>query len=83
MIQGWLEPPLDSVQWELQLFPGVPWGGISPRELTRARMSLFLRREPPPHEVPVADPRQLELFPVKRRFRKKGPPLVYRGAPLL
>jgi len=49
-------------QFELDLFPGVPWGGRSPRSLTRVGSGLFSRQEPPGHEVEM-DPAQLELIP--------------------
>ncbi len=70
-------------QLELDLFPGEPWGGHSPRGLTRARSPLFLRPEPPGHEVEV-DPLQLVLWsgPVRPHRDKK---LLERspGAPSL
>ncbi len=53
----------DGDQLELDLFPGEPWGGRSPRVLTKAKISLFLRREPESHGVEV-DPLQLLLWPV-------------------
>jgi len=54
-------PPVYSGQLELDLFPGVPWAGKSPRALTRAQIHLSLRREPPGHAVCV-DPMQLSLW---------------------
>ncbi len=51
----------DPAQLELNLFPGEPWGGRSPRALTKGSNALFLRPEPPSHEVGYADPDQLEL----------------------
>ncbi len=71
----------DGDQFRLQLFPGVPWDGQSPRALTRGGLALFLRPEPPSHEV-FFDPEQLELWPVERPPMNKGP-FVYEGAPLL
>ncbi len=73
----------DSDQFELDLFPGAPWGGRSPRGLTWARKALFLRRKPPGHEVDV-DPAQLLLWPVaekatvrkRRRAESFAPPLL-------
>ena len=75
----------DGDQFELDLFPGVPWGGRSPRGLTRVQISLFLRQEPPPHAVPEVDPRQLELWRDKGKGRgKKRQELVFApGAPSL
>jgi len=73
----------DSDQYELDLFPGVPWSGRSPRGLTRAGKGLFLRPEPPSHEVDV-DPLQLELWSEAVRPRKsKEPPIQRTGASLL
>jgi len=73
----------DSEQLELDLFPGVPWAGVSPRLLTKCRTSLFLRQEPPRHER-FFDPEQLELWPAAQAPNEKGPRrLVSAGAPLL
>ena len=57
----------------------VPWGGRSPRSLTRARIALFLRREPQKDERFFVDVNQIDLF----RRRQKKAPLGTRGAPLL
>jgi len=79
-------PPHPRVgdQFELDLFPGVPWDGRSPRGLTRVRISLFLRRKPPGHEVYV-DPAQLLLWPggSKAAKRKKAPRKQWGAPPLL
>jgi len=56
----------------------VPWDGRSPRSLTRARLALFLRREPQKDERFFVDPCQRDLF----RAAIQGPPR-YGGAPLL
>ncbi len=70
-------------QYVLDLFPGGPWGGRSPRALTRGRNGLFLRPEPRGHEVMDArDPLQYDLCRPNVPTRKKGPS-VYEGAPLL
>ncbi len=61
----------DGDQLELDLFPGEPWSGLSPRVLTRGNKLLYLRPEPPGHEV-ACDPAQLELWPIHRPSRKKG-----------
>ena len=66
-----MDTPHDSVQLELDLFPGVPWNGRCPRVLTRGVLGLFLRPEPPRHEV-FFDPEQLEFWPVNRPHRKRG-----------
>ena len=74
--------PRDGDQLELDLFPGVPWNGRSPRALTRCRNGLYLRPEPPGHEV-FFDPEQLELWQADRPHRKRGPRRRAAGAPLL
>ena len=75
-------PSRVSDQLNLPLFEGVPWEGQSPRALTRARKALFLRPEPPRHEV-FFDPEQLELWPVHRGHKDRRAPLILRGASLL
>ncbi len=45
------EPPPDGDQLRLDLFPGEPWDGRSPRALTKSAQGLYLRPEPPRHEV--------------------------------
>ncbi len=68
-------------QLQLQLFPEEPWGGVSPRALTRGYSLHILRADPPLREV-FFDPEQLELFGREGERRRKGP-FVYEGAPLL
>ncbi len=60
---------------QLWLWPDEPWNGQSPRVLTAARNPLFLRQEPPRHEVDP-DPLQLEIWPlpVKATLKKKAAP---------
>ena len=48
-------------QYVLDLFPGLPWAGRSPRALTQGKKLLYLRREPPGHEVEM-DLTQLTLW---------------------
>ena len=72
----------DSDQFELDLFPGVPWGGRSPRGLTRVGSGLFLRPEPPSHAVYV-DAAQLELWPSPVRPPRGKRPRQAAGASLL
>ncbi len=71
-----------SEQLLLELWPGEPWQGVSPRALTRSRMGLFLRRKPPRHEV-FFDADQLELWPVEGHTKRDAPPSPSGGAPLL
>ena len=72
----------DGDQLELNLFPQLPWGGRSPRALTRIHKVLSLKPEAQGREVEM-DPRQLDLFrlaewPVQRKTRRR-----YGGAPTL
>ncbi len=71
----------DGDQLFLDLLPREPWGGRSPRELTRGFALLSSRQEPPRHEVFFAAD-QLELWMVDRPHGEKGP-RMYSGAPLL
>jgi len=74
----------DGDQFELDLYPGEPWNGRSPRVLTRVGEGLFLRPEPPRHEViHVCDPNQLDLWREKGHTAKKAPRRGSRGAPSL
>jgi len=69
------------VQTELALGDAqvqVPWGGQSPRELTRVGIGLFSKRERGEDDRFFVDPRQVDLF----RAAMKGSP-EYRGAPSL
>ena len=54
-------------QFELGLFPGEPWGGHSPRALTRARLALIFNARADRARVMSPDPRQLDLFPRRRQ----------------
>ena len=76
-----MKHPHDGDQLELGLFAGEPWGGQSPRVLTRGFSGLFLRQKPPSHEVIFHDPAQLELWCRTRPHGERGPSLS--GAPLL
>jgi len=65
---------------QLELFGKVlPWGGQSPRGLTRGRKALFLSQEAEKDACDRSDRCQLDLFQATI-FRA---PRVYRGAPLL
>jgi len=55
-----------------------PWGGRSPRELTRGYESFIFRRKAGKSVSELVSGDQLELWPSD----EEGPP-VYRGAPLL
>ena len=68
---------------ELDLFAGQPWRGRSPRGLTRVRIALFFRQEPPSHAV-YLDPAQLDFW--RRRSKatpSKKAPSKQLGAPSL
>jgi len=71
----------DGDQLRLDLYRGTPWDGISPRGLTRSRKVLFLRQEPPCHEV-YKDILQIEMWPEGVATQKQTRPR-YAGAPLL
>jgi len=63
--------------WQAEL-DALPWQGQSPRALTKARIAVFLRREPQKDDRFFVDPNQIDLWlPAKKAPRK------YRGAPLL
>ncbi len=72
----------DGSQFELDLFPGCPWDGRSVRGLTRVGKGLFLRQEPPGHEV-ERDLTQLSLWPAAGRPHGYQGPDPADGAPLL
>ncbi len=55
----------------------LPWYGVTPRDLTRARQSLFSKRERQ-KTTDFADPEQLEFA-----FVSTVLPWKYTGAPLL
>ena len=56
----------------------VPWGGSSPRSLTRAARALFSKRELQKDDRFFVDPDQLTLFP-----EAIVGPRRYGGAPCL
>jgi len=74
-------PPRDGDQLRLALFTDEPWDGQSPRALTRVGLGFILKAEAAPPRGPFHDPEQLELWPVDKPHRERGP--VYDGAPLL
>ena len=63
--------------WQSEV-DAMPWGGRSPRSLTRVRMSLFFEQERQKHERFFVDENQVDMFK-----RAKKAPRIYRGAPLL
>ena len=70
-------------QFVLDLFPGEPWDGRSPRSLTRVLTGgLFFRPEPPGHEVEL-DAMQLDFFRGRSKAAKKKRPPQAEGASLL
>ncbi len=67
---------------QLHLFEDVdalPWGGRSPRSLTRASIALFLGQARQKHERFFVDPNQVDMF----RRRQKRPRGISPGASLL
>ena len=62
--------------WQAEV-DALPWGGRSPRSLTRGARALFLRREPEKDARKLVTAIQIDFFtaPIK------GP--LYEGAPLL
>ena len=70
-------------QLEMDLFPGVPWAGRSPRALTRHRMAFIFKAEAAEsHEVPFLDPEQYDLFRSRAATQREGPGWL-TGAPSL
>jgi len=59
-----------TVQLELNLFPDEPWGGHSPRGLTRVGLGLIFKARATEARVIFEDPMQMDLFP-RRRLRLK------------
>ncbi len=53
----------DSDQLELDLFPGVPWHGHAPRDLTRSGSGFIFKPQGVVGDV-FADAMQLEIWPV-------------------
>ncbi len=70
--------PRVSSQLELELYPGEPWGGRSPRGLTRAALGLIFKPQGVKSVSDFVDPAQLELFELD-----KGSSLFEGGAPSL
>ncbi len=64
-------------QLELDLFKGVPWGGRSPRALTRVALSIIFKPEGVREDSIFFDMRQIDLF------KKSGPRRFAGASPLL
>ena len=69
-------------QLELDLFPGEPWAGRSPRALTRGRLGLIFNARGAGREL-RPDPLQLPIWPVSSRRTKKKAVSGELTAPLL
>ncbi len=82
MMEHSAKAPHDGAQLDLGLYAGEPWGGRSPRGLTRVALGLILNPEVLRERERFFDPAQLELWPAGTAYESEGPP-VYRGAPLL
>jgi len=67
---------------QYDLFPEevsrLPWGGQSPRALTRGAKALYLRREPQKDGRFLVDINQVDMWPITEKA-----PWQYHGAPLL
>ncbi len=63
--------------WPLEV-ARLPWGGRSPRALTKVQMLLFSRREPQKDDRFFVDPDQRDLFhaAIKGPRRSVGAPLL-------
>jgi len=59
---------IDAEQLELDLFPGEPWNGRSPRGLTRVGLGLIFTALADGARVTSEDAAQLDLFP---RWRER------------
>ena len=70
-------------QLELDLFPGVPWDGRSPRGLTRGRSGIIFEPGGGGRELNSIDPRQYEMWPSHPRARQKSHRRSAPMAPLL
>jgi len=72
---------LNSTQLELELDDvrlNLPWGGRSPRGLTRAATSVILKARAAESMSEFVDPAQSEIFVARSKRRPQ-----YEGAPLL
>jgi len=70
-------------QFDLDLFPGVPWGGRSPRGLTRVRLGLIFNARAEEPRGFSRDQAQLVLWPVSKKPRRRKRLQQAAGAPTL
>jgi len=70
-------------RFEQSLLQELPWGGRSPRDLTRARKVLYSRQGPPGHEVMREWVDLVIPMPSDGHTKKKAPIEDSIGAPLL
>ncbi len=73
----------DSEQLELDLFPGEPWHGRSPRGLTRARLGLIFKPQGVRPRGFSRDHMQLEIWPVTSKAARRKMPQEAPGASTL
>ena len=59
------------MQLELDLWPGEPWGGRSPRGLTRVGLGLIFKPQGVRARVTFCDSTQLQLWPLMETRRKQ------------
>jgi len=74
--------PLDARTLQLDLFldaARIPWGGRSPRALTKAAQLLFSKHGGEKSMSDFVDGDQIEIWPTD----KNGPPSSFGGSPLL
>ena len=65
----------ETGQLTLDLFPGVPWKGRSPRGLTRVGLGVIFKPQGGRARVPFSDPLQVDAFPRRRqRGRRHNAP---------
>jgi len=62
----------------LQPMSSLPWGGLSPRVLTRSYKRYILKAQAPGSMRDSVDPDQYDLWPTAKKAI-----FVYEGAPLL
>ena len=73
---------MNEVQLSLDLFPGVPWDGRSPRVLTKGHLGLIFTALAPKARAISLDPRQLEFWPPEEKAPRRGAPSAPTLLPL-